>query len=172
MYEQRAILFLDILGFKKLIQEKREDLLLDVLSVPKGLENRYPFDGQTKMEISAFSDSIVVSEIVNEDHIGVFRLVGYASYLWWKFLAKGVLTRGGIAVGDLHHKNGILFGPAMNEAYELESRLAIYPRIAVSEVAQQELFKEVIKQYKECLPMMVLQMGLCGMILMELVMYT
>lgn len=149
MYERRAVLFLDILGFKKLIDEHQEDLILSVLEMPKELQEKYPFNGKTEMQISAFSDSIVISEVVKENNVGMNRLVNYAGYVWWKFLAKGVLTRGGVAVGDLHHKNGILFGPAMNDAYKLESELAIYPRIVLSRESQQCLFKELNEEYKE-----------------------
>ena len=99
------------------------------------------------MQVSAFSDSIVVSEVVRDEHIGVIRLVGYASYLWWKFLAKGVLTRGGLSVGDLRHKDGIIFGPAMNEAYELESQVATYPRIVLSNDLQRSLLQELVREH-------------------------
>lgn len=149
MYERRAVLFLDILGFKKLIDDHQEDLILSALEMPKELQEKYPFNGKTEMQISAFSDSIVISEVIQENHIGINRLVNYAGYVWWKFLAKGVLARGGIAVGDLYHKNGILFGPAMNEAYKLESELAIYPRIVLSHESQQCLFNELKEEYKE-----------------------
>ena len=148
MYERRAVLFLDILGFKQLVQEQREELILSALKIPESLKARYPFDGKTEMQLSAFSDSIVVSEVVKNDHIGAIRMTHYASHLWWRFFAKGALTRGGMAVGNLHHENGILFGPAMNEAYELESQLAIYPRIVLSKDIQTHVCDELGKTYK------------------------
>lgn len=44
--------------------------------------------------------------------------------------------RGGMTVGKLVHKRGgALFGPAMNEAYAIESQLARFPRVVVSEQA-------------------------------------
>lgn len=153
IYEQRVVLFLDILGFKKLIDEGKESLIMTALEVPKGVQlgpdgqqKRYPFNGQTSMQISAFSDSIVVSDVVGDGH-GLIRIVHYASYLWWKFLAKGVLTRGGIAVGRLHHQDGVLFGPAMNEAYELESQVSIYPRIAVSDGVRDQLHQAIVSEH-------------------------
>ncbi|MCG8563685.1 MAG: hypothetical protein MI747_01235, partial [Desulfobacterales bacterium] len=45
----------------------------------------------------------------------------------------GMMVRGGISVGKLiHEEAGALFGPAMNEAYALESKSAIYPRVIIS----------------------------------------
>jgi hypothetical protein len=42
----------------------------------------------------------------------------------------GFYIRGGLTVGSLIHiRNKIVFGPALNRAYELESRYANFPRI-------------------------------------------
>jgi hypothetical protein len=46
-------------------------------------------------------------------------------------LQYGFLTRGGIAVGQLHHRQNVVFGPALVEAVNLE-REAIYPRLICS----------------------------------------
>lgn len=166
IYEQRVVLFLDILGFKKLIDEGKESLIMTALDVPKGVQlgpdgqqKRYPFNGQTSMQISAFSDSIAVSDAI-DDGRGLIRIVHYACYLWWKFLAKGVLTRGGIAVGRLHHQDGVLFGPAMNEAYELESLVSIYPRIAVSNGVRDQLRQAIVSENSGVTDPFMLQMRL------------
>ena len=132
IYDKRIILFLDILGFRTLINAGREAELLEVLKIPAELQSTWPYDGTTNMRLTAFSDSIVISDRVGDDDFPYQRLVYYASYLTWKFLARGILIRGGFAVGPLHHEQNIIFGPAMVEAYQLESEFAIYPRIAVS----------------------------------------
>lgn len=147
-YEKRVVLFLDILGFKELIKKGREIELLDVLSIPQDLVGKYPFDGSTKMEITAFSDSIVVSELVESD-FNIRRMVGYASYLFTKFLEKKILIRGGIALGNLHHKDGIVFGPALVEAYKLESELAFYPRIAVTDEIARSTLSGILEHHNE-----------------------
>ncbi len=46
---------------------------------------------------------------------------------------EGIMIRGGVTIGDLYHRNNIVYGPAMIEAYRLESKCAIYPRIIMSE---------------------------------------
>ena len=43
-----------------------------------------------------------------------------------------MLVRGGVTIGKLHHSGGVVFGEAMVDAYRLESRVAIYPRVVVS----------------------------------------
>lgn len=126
-YEQRAVLFLDILGFKRLIDQKREDLVEEALSVTSA---QY----QSNYEISAFSDNMAVS-MKFERGYELLELIHFASYLTWLLLHKGVLSRGGIAVGELSHQNGVIYGPALVTAYQLESQAATYPRIVLEKAA-------------------------------------
>lgn len=46
-----------------------------------------------------------------------------------ELLQLGFLTRGGITIGPVHHRDNIIFGPALIEAVALEKE-AHYPRIA------------------------------------------
>jgi hypothetical protein len=48
-------------------------------------------------------------------------------------LRIGVLIRGGFTFGRLYHENGVVFGEAMVDAYQLESKHAIRPRVLVSD---------------------------------------
>jgi hypothetical protein len=43
------------------------------------------------------------------------------------------LLRGGVAEGDIIHDEEGVFGPALIRAYELESRIAMFPRVVVDE---------------------------------------
>lgn len=45
----------------------------------------------------------------------------------------GFLIRGGISVGKIIHTRNAVFGPALNRAYEIESTMAIFPRIVIDE---------------------------------------
>ncbi len=61
------------------------------------------------------------------------------------FLSKNFVFRGGVAYGELYYEKNrsLLFGPAVNEAYHLESKVAIYPRIALSDFVG----KTIIENY-------------------------
>lgn len=50
-----------------------------------------------------------------------------------KLLTEGILIRGGIVYGDVIYDKGknILFGPALQKAYQIESEFALYPRIII-----------------------------------------
>lgn len=130
IYEKRAVLFLDILGFKALVNEGEEQKLFDALATSAAFAQSNPSFPELT-HTTAFSDSIVVSHRLEPG--GVQNIINTASMLAWCFLRQGILTRGGIACGDMHHTTDRLFGRAMNEAYQLENELAIFPRILVSD---------------------------------------
>jgi hypothetical protein len=54
-------------------------------------------------------------------------------------LSIGILTRGGLSKGLLHHSDKAVFGPAFLSAYEMENQTAIFPRIIVD--------RETLKDY-------------------------
>lgn len=56
-----------------------------------------------------------------------------------------VLLRGGITIGDLYHDGNIVYGPAMNEAYLLESQKAVYPRVIADVHIINDFIKEQVK---------------------------
>lgn len=130
IYEERAVLFLDILGFKELVESGAEQKIYNVLNTSAAFANSKPSFPELT-HATAFSDSIVISYRMKS--AGVKNIINTASMLAWCFLQQGILTRGGIACGDMHHTSDRLFGRAMNEAYKLENELAIFPRILVSD---------------------------------------
>lgn len=64
--------------------------------------------------------------------LGLVLATKFISTLTYSALSMGLLIRGGATVGPLHHSKNVVLGDALIEAYELESSVAIYPRIAVS----------------------------------------
>lgn len=87
-----------------------------------------------EVRISYFSDSLVLSAEA-DDLIAtqlVVDIVGRLQMTFWR--DHSLLLRGGIALGELVHvQGGQLFGPAMNCAYRMESKVAVYPRVVISE---------------------------------------
>ena len=89
-YETRAIAFLDILGFSDLIKEgghEREiGQIFDQLKIRAAQAERP--DRQGRMQFTAFSDCIVVSEEFL-DGFGALRIANYAGYLALELLEIG-----------------------------------------------------------------------------------
>ena len=140
-YENRFVAFIDILGFKNLIDktandEKEMDRVLKVLKYTANIEkDNYegllPGKDITK-EVTVFSDSIVIS--YSEDlSIGgaLFHILMDLVYICVDLLNENIFIRGGVSCGSMYHKDNICFGPAMNRAYILEENDAIYPRIII-----------------------------------------
>lgn len=131
-YEERIILFLDFLGFKALVDRTvSEDGFLKRLLVAMdlvgelGADNKSIFKSQV---VTQFSDNVVVSYRVTEPS-AVFWLLNEIALLVINLANRGFLVRGGVTSGLLHHSDRHVVGPAMNEAYRLESKVAKHPRV-------------------------------------------
>lgn len=141
MYEDRLVVFLDILGFKNIVQRSTNDesLVESIKCVAefntklqfatsdsnKGVNHIFPYG----LQVTVFSDSIVISCPMLSGGMGYFLLCVASHCLAINRL--GFFVRGGITFGKLYHSGNVCFGPAMNRAYELESQLAIYPRVLI-----------------------------------------
>lgn len=82
---------------------------------------------------NAFTDSIVISVPVASAHpeatIGL--LCDAAAELQFRLSLQGWFARGGVAVGPLHASKQFVIGSGLMEAYELEGKEAVVPRIIV-----------------------------------------
>ncbi|MGY6281921.1 hypothetical protein ACXIT0_03425 [Methylorubrum extorquens] len=133
-YERRIVLFIDFLGFKELVERTRRepgtlsDLVAAMDEVGRIGENDP--DLHRSQRVTQFSDCIVVSYRVEEQSAS-FWLLNEVAFCVIALVERGFLLRGAITVGDLLHTDAHVVGPAMVAAYELESRVAKYPRVIV-----------------------------------------
>jgi hypothetical protein len=139
-YETRAIAFIGILGWGKAVgnsvtsPELRRKLLNAVWALgtwsKKDVEDDTP-DYPSFDQTTQFSDSVEIS-VPYSGHFDLMRLVRQITSYQHNMLLAGFLLRGGIAVGPLYHAGPLVFGPALNEAYHLESKVASHPRIIIA----------------------------------------
>jgi hypothetical protein len=139
-YENRIVCFLDILGFGAItqasingagdeIEDKSKrildalDAIRDVLDIDKGQQT------PTK-RITQFSDSIVISFPETEPS-EVFHTLEEILWLTMELVKHGMVCRGGVTNGKIHHSETQVFGPAVVAAYKIEKYISIYPRIVV-----------------------------------------
>jgi len=145
MYKERYVTFADILGFADIVKKsakdstpKRQDALVNALieagSYHPGL------NATDDIQFQTFSDSIVMSSASTMS--GLLHILTSMADLSIRLLRLGLLIRGAIAKGSLHHDGFIMFGPAFLEAYCIERELARYPRIVLSREAHQD-FKRI-----------------------------
>ena len=131
-YGERYCAFVDILGFRELInrlgkgalsvREMRE--LLTTIHKPDGLSTQYwPTDFRTQ----SISDAVAISANVNRE--GLIEILRALENLTLRLLDKGYFIRGGLVKGRLFHDENVVFGDALVEAFRIESEIARYPRV-------------------------------------------
>lgn len=144
-YENRVTAFIDILGFKDILSEtigkKNEDQpdkIEEIFSAYKAIRDVWDLDDKdneyrksvpknSKM-ITTFSDCLVVSFKAHEKS-EIFYTLLEIKWMIMRLIYRGILCRGAITYGKLIHTEQVLFGPALAEAYLLESKAALYPRV-------------------------------------------
>lgn len=157
-FQFRAILFIDLLGFKSAIDKSVDDEELfkkihsAVNSLYRAKDENYkgPLLGKDfGVEISVFSDSLVISKDLN-DSGSFYYLLNIAYFTIIEILSSGFLARGAITIGKLYHNKKVIFGPAINNAYLLESKCAIYPRVIVEkEIVEKMLLENHLNEIDE-----------------------
>ncbi|MBD3833021.1 MAG: hypothetical protein IE910_06710 [Brevundimonas sp.] len=135
-YEQRLTLFIDFLGFKEHVARTEEDptyLSRVICAMDRiaaiGRDDKAFHKSQV---VTQFSDCVVVSYGVDEES-GVFWLLNEIAFCVVDLVEEGFLVRGAVTVGDLFHTKSHVVGPAMIEAYLLESKVAKFPRVLIEE---------------------------------------
>ena len=144
MYEDRVLVYMDCLGFSDAIKNtivngvENEDETKKIASffgdAEKMLGSQPSYPGDTSKagrHAHHFSDSMVISYPKTAD--GVFRIVVEVLFLALAALKKGFLLRGAIVCDKLYHTETQIFGPALVKAYQMETRLAVYPQIILDD---------------------------------------
>ncbi len=146
--EPRFVCFLDILGFSAMVEEYENDLSSSVLQDIQGaLEDSLTIlnlnkDEKTNevlkhLKYQLFSDCISISLPYfdnQEDFINNFNLIStFTNGFQYNLMSKGFFVRGGISIGSFYANDHIIFSKGLVEAYQLESKKAIYPRVLIDE---------------------------------------
>jgi hypothetical protein len=129
-YIQKYVAFIDMLGFKNLVEtadasaEKRE-ALARVIGIFRTTIGAHETLGT---RVTQFSDSLIVS--ADRSEVGLHAVLSGCSWLALNLIQYAVLLRGGIAIGGITHEPDVLFGVGINRAYAFE-KSGLPPRIAI-----------------------------------------
>src|SRR5690625_2825099 len=136
-FEHRAVAFIDVLGFKAIVNRATEggEGLVQLSSLIKLLSETVPtLDDSVDESIASnliprhtyISDCIIVRAPLTDKnrttYDGLSVVVMWVIQLAHYFLRAGYLVHGGIAVGKVSHTSVNVIGPAYQEAYQLEQR--------------------------------------------------
>jgi hypothetical protein len=139
-YSQALISYIDLLGFKDLIDEGGDNAD-KVQSILKIAREEFLIRRATDTQILSgkksfqFSDLIVRCTTTPEQPYQPEALVIYEvaqlSEKQLKLLLNHMLIRGGISCGKIFTEDDYLFGQGLIKSYILESEYAIFPRIVI-----------------------------------------
>lgn len=155
-FENRAVAFIDILGFRSLVYdaEANSTAATDLANLVGLLSGAIPnFNRNVAHTVPVhlipahnyFSDSIILSAPLTDQSNAAYRGIEVVAMrvmqLTHYFLANGYLLRGGLAVGAVWHQKNNIVGPAFQDAY-LTEQCATEPCV--------ELHHSAVTALKQC----------------------
>lgn len=148
--------FIDILGFQKKIlnienepesYEKIAAVLTNISTLndlrkvvrppnddPVALKY---FEETQDLRVQAFSDCILIS--AKDCDLGLVAVTAMSALTYWILFSHGFYARGAITKDLLTHCDSVIFGKALVRSYSLEQKVAIYPRILLSQEVYADL---------------------------------
>jgi hypothetical protein len=140
-YKPSVITYLDILGFRRLVGQKTAGNISRILRIMKetvapgkSLSEAFEF------RVQHFSDLAVRVLTVEGKYGEVYSELLNLVHMQVELLFRDVLVRGALTFGEIEKSWGLLYGPGLIRAYELE-QAAIFPRILVDSQMLSQLKK-------------------------------
>lgn len=154
IYRNRAVAFLDVLGFRQRLNEFESEARRNLAITPEENDPENLFLGKLiskkanefintfreaidqldkdKYKSYLFSDNICITSITDTSPDDLQDLLLVISKLYFDFAQKGYFLRGGVDYGLFVDHDSIAVGVPLANAYELESKVAVFPRIILS----------------------------------------
>ena len=135
-YERRIAAFYDIMGWQKKIEAAgnviaQVTMLKNIVRLFSSLQGEMHSGTTFATRVTTFSDNVVVSTVPSIHAMHTF--VVHLARTQLMAAQFGCLLRGGMTVGNIFHDEHVVFGPALNRAYELETHLRHFLGKCVSE---------------------------------------
>lgn len=135
VYRRALVSCIDVMGFEKWVGGEGAGEVCEKLQVLRARRE----DDDAESYVVSFSDSTFRIRPIDSEAVGVrvpFELLVHhemsnIAYLQCGMFRVGLALRGGFTLGDACVGEGMFFGPGVNRAYRVESRLAVYPRVIV-----------------------------------------
>jgi hypothetical protein len=132
--------FLDVLGFSDRIgesfKEKKGNQLLQAFHeiLSKQIKSLKENTDESLLYFKSFTDNVILAHPrFSDDLESEFGFILWAlSEYQFEMARHGFFIRGGLSVGDLFVDENSVYGPALIEAYGLESKTAINPIVVLS----------------------------------------
>lgn len=134
---KHVVAYIDLLGVKERIKNNSEGLASTLHDVYTCVNDviRSLADGD-EIKVKVFSDNIIFARSVTEgrenQRINLHQMIAIVEAFQYILLYKAkYLMRGGIVIGELYIDDMFTIGQALVDAYYLEDKQAIYPRVII-----------------------------------------
>jgi len=148
LFERRLLAYVDVLGWSELVRSPRGDeVVRKIFAATSRLESALEAEADRKTEfaelavpfgktirVSYFSDTLVYSCEPTPDEAA--WMVGQVQRVCASLMSKGHYVRGGITIGELQHDGNTTVGRALVDAYDIDRKVARYPRLIVTKEAE------------------------------------
>lgn len=132
------VAYLDILGAtnrireNKIAQDDSLNLLYNLYKHTMSLASKNGIKKFADIKFKIFSDNIIIAKEISDNiNNDVLSLLGCVSNFLCSSVGDSVgwLVRGGVTIGDFYIDDMVVWGSALVRAYELEDKIAVYPRV-------------------------------------------
>lgn len=128
---------IDVLSYRYRLEQDQKSGNLDFKDDLEAALNVFNSVNNAVFRVQAISDTIIIT---CSNHENFLEFITIVKNVFLTFLERGLFIRGGLAYSR-HFDNGRLtYSHAIARSYELESNLAIYPRIVIDD--------NIIEMYK------------------------
>ena len=136
-YRTALISFIDILGFRQIVASRKHDEISAALRTMRRFSEGDESGENFSARVIQFSDSIIrirpLDSKTNEEarYGALFHELLDIGMMQGDLANENIYIRGGITIGEVSYESKTIFGPGFIRAYDLESKIANYPRIVV-----------------------------------------
>ena len=138
--EQYIVAYLDILGVTSRIKNPDEEKLSmnklhNLYTHSIDLTRQIAIKGNEDIKFKIFSDNIIIAKKITPETItdDIYCLLACVGHFQESAASDcvGWLPRGGITIDELFIDDVMVWGKALLRSYELEDKIAIYPRVII-----------------------------------------
>ena len=145
-YIRSIVSYVDVLGFRELIAERKPGEVSRILRILAEAVKPLASVDSRKVRFTKFSDTVIRSTPENLLYpLNFIMELRHLVYAQMALIPLGVLARGVITVGDVVQSWGVVYGPAVITAYDLE-RMTKAPVIRVDATALAQIRPALIEQ--------------------------
>jgi len=142
-YRKSVISYIDILGFRDLIDSRSAGEISKVLRILAESVEPHPLLKSERTKFTKFSDTVIRSTPFSvrkpQNFISELRHILHSHIA---LIPRGVIVRGAVTIGDVVQSWKVVYGKGVVRAYELESKKDSPPRIVIDSDALTELRRD------------------------------